>query len=526
MRRRPTDLPTLLEHLRRAVELADGRVDPAVLAPAREVLERAQARQQHGRTVVALLGATGSGKSSLFNALVGHGAAAVGARRPTTSQPLAAVWPPDDAAALLDWLGVARRVPVPQEAPEGLVLLDLPDTDSTNADHRAVAERLAGTVDVLVWVLDPEKYADAVVHEDFLAPMAEHAEVTLVVLNQADRLSAAERPAVLADLRALLDRDRLGSVELLATSAATGEGVGTLRDRLAAAAARRTTAQQRLVADVRTAAAALAQELGPAHVRAAVPAAERSRLERAAADAAGAPIVAAAVRRSTVRSARRHVGWPPVRWLQRLRPDPLRRLHLTTGVDADLVRTSLPAPAPVQEAAVRSAAYALVATSTKALPPPWRTRVMSETEASVPRLAEALDAAVARTDLEQDRGPAWWRAAGFLQWLLAAATVAGMVWLGGLVVLDYVRIPPPEQPALGPLPWPTVLAAGGAVGGIVLGALAGALARVGARRRAARVDRRIRQAVATTVEEHLVTPLETELAAYAGLVEAVRALRS
>ena len=47
----------------------------------------------------------------------------------------------------------------------GLVLLDLPDHDSTVAAHRIEVDRLVALVDLLVWVLDPQKYADAAVHE-------------------------------------------------------------------------------------------------------------------------------------------------------------------------------------------------------------------------------------------------------------------------------------------------------------------------------------------------------------------------
>ena len=56
-------------------------------------------------------------------------------------------------------------------------------------------------VDLLVWVLDPQKYADAVMHDRYLAPLAGHADVMLVVLNQVDRLTAEARAACLADLR-------------------------------------------------------------------------------------------------------------------------------------------------------------------------------------------------------------------------------------------------------------------------------------------------------------------------------------
>ena len=71
-----------------------------------------------GHTVVALAGATGSGKSSLFNDLTGADVAPIGARRPTTSTPIAAIWGSESASALLDWLKVGARHMV-DERPSG-----------------------------------------------------------------------------------------------------------------------------------------------------------------------------------------------------------------------------------------------------------------------------------------------------------------------------------------------------------------------------------------------------------------------
>ena len=46
-----------------------------------------------------------------------------------------------------------------------------------------------GLADLMIWVLDPQKYADAAVHRRYLVPLAGHSEVIAVVLNQADRLT-------------------------------------------------------------------------------------------------------------------------------------------------------------------------------------------------------------------------------------------------------------------------------------------------------------------------------------------------
>ncbi len=80
-------------------------------------------------------------------------------------------------------------------------------------------DRLVSMADVMIWVLDPQKYADAAVHRRFLVPMAGHSDVLAVVLNQADLLDPAQVDDCVADLRRLLDSENLPDVPILVTSA-------------------------------------------------------------------------------------------------------------------------------------------------------------------------------------------------------------------------------------------------------------------------------------------------------------------
>ncbi|MBD8061246.1 GTPase [Oceanitalea stevensii] len=510
--RRRSRAPLLEERvsaLTTAVELGEGTVPPARLRPAREVLERAGARSAlaPGVTVAALLGATGSGKSSLFNALVGEPLSAVHARRPTTTQPLAAVWDAPGATGLLDWLEVPdRRLRPTDPALSGLVLLDLPDIDSTRVENRAVAARLAERVDALVWVLDPQKYADAVVHEEYLRPLREHAAVSVVVLNQADRLPADELPGVLAHLRQVLADDGMGDVELLTTSARTGAGVPELRSRLARLAGEGRAARERLEADVRTVAGSLRDTAGGGSS-----APDAGDLVDVCASAAGVREVVTAVERSYRRRAGRHVGWPPLRWLGRLRPDPLRRLHLESPAAG---ASSLPAPTPAQEAGVRTGVHDLAWGATEGMAEPWRGAVTQRTEDRVPVLVDALDTAVAGTDLGAEHRPSWWRLWSVLGLLLFTTALAGAAWLGALAVLGYLRLPEPETPMAGPLPWPTALLLGGLVAGLLLALAGRLLARVGARRAARRARGRLSAAVEGAATRVMVEPLRADLDRY------------
>ena len=105
-------------------------------------------------------------------------------------------------------------------------------------------DRLLGLVDLVVWVLDPQKYADNLVHKEYLARLRHYREVTVVVLNQADLLAPADARRCVLDLHRLLDADGLGGVPVFATSAVAPAGLDELRTLL-----ERTVAARRAVLD-------------------------------------------------------------------------------------------------------------------------------------------------------------------------------------------------------------------------------------------------------------------------------------
>jgi putative protein kinase ArgK-like GTPase of G3E family len=525
MSRRELTLADRLAALREAVEVAEDRIEVPEVSAARALLAKAGAREALGdATVVALAGATGSGKSTLFNVLAGAEISRPGVRRPTTGVAHAAVWarPGDTSDRLLDWLEVPRRHVVEEsEGPlAGLVLLDLPDHDSTRVEHRLEVDRLVQLVDVLVWVLDPQKYADAAVHDRYLAPYADHAGVLLVVLNQVDRLDAAAECACLADLRALLDNEGLAATPLLAASARTGAGIDALCAELARRVAARRAATDRLHADARSAATALAAHCGAA--AAGEPArAQQQELVTALADAAGVPAVAAAVEASARRRGRAATGWPLVRWTGRLRPDPLRRLHLSGGA-GERARTSLPAPTKVQQARVTTALRRARDDAGQGLPQAWRDDLRRTLDAREERLADRLDRAVAGTDLGPERVPGWQRGVGGLQWLLALAAVAGALWLLALVALGYLQLDDVVPlPRVAGIPLPTLLLLGGLLGGFLLALLTRPLVRASARRRGRQARRRLDDAVEGVARAELLAPLTEQRASYSRFCAAV-----
>jgi GTP-binding protein EngB required for normal cell division len=500
--------------LAEAVEAGRGVAPDHALLTAGALLDRAGERLGHGvaHTVVALAGATGSGKSSTFNALVGAAVSTVGVRRPTTSKTSAASWG-EGADGLLDWLAVPNRHPVPTgpgDPLDGLVLLDLPDHDSTALDHRLEVDRVVGVADMVVWVLDPQKYADAAVHDRYLKPLAGHAGVLLVVLNQADLLRPAELAACRADVARLLADDGLAGVQVLATSARTGDGVPELRRALADRVGERAAAVARLEADVSAVVRAMDDGCdGPAR-GAGVARGGRAELVRALGAAGGIDVVTRAAAGSHRGRGVAATGWPFTRWLGRLRPDPLRRLHLGSG-GGSAARTSLPPPSDVAVAHLRTSVRGLAERSGAGLPGPWGDVLRDELVARTAVLAPRLDATVARTDLGGGRDPRWWRAVGALQVVLAVVAVVGAVWLAVLFGLGYLQLDDVGTPDVGPLPLPTALLLGGAVAGLLVAVLARPLLALGARRRARRARHRLEVAFGELADVELVGPAEAVL---------------
>ncbi|QOT16651.1 GTPase [Paenarthrobacter sp. YJN-5] len=513
--RESSALQTRLEALNTARELAEGVLPGSALQAVLEVLERATSRRSlsAGHTVVGFFGATGSGKSSLFNAVSASSLATAAARRPTTSAPLAGIWGVDGSGPLLDWLGVQERHSLPAvqglaDDSTGLILLDLPDFDSTKVENRELVQRLAGMVDVLVWVLDPQKYADAAVHNDFLRPMASHGSVTLVVLNQLDKLNPDDAALVMESLRGILARDGLPGVPVMGASALTGDGVATVRGAIKDVVVRREAATRRLSADVSAAAAGLRQVSGTGEARGISDGATKT-LAKELAIAANVPVVVDAVARSFKRESARRTGWPVTRWLLRFRPDPLRRLNLgRTDTKAELNRTSLP-PAGAPERARTDAAVRNFADDvSEGAPGPWRAAIRSAAREGREQLPDALDQAIATTDLKASTRPLWWGIFNALQWLAFLLALGGLGWLGVLAVLGYFQMPVPEVPRTEGWPWPTLMVAGGVVLGLVLAVAGRVLGGWAARIRARGVARRLNSAVAEVAGQRIVEPVK------------------
>ncbi|MCK9229294.1 MAG: 50S ribosome-binding GTPase [Syntrophales bacterium] len=135
---------------------------------------------------VGLMGGTGVGKSSVMNALAREYIASTSHRRPHTDAVLvyrhSAVPPPelteDASLPRCEYVHEAEEV-------RHVVLCDLPDYDSVNEAHRGTVMALLDVLDMLIWVISPEKYADGQLY-DFLQLLPKDRGNCYFVLNKTD----------------------------------------------------------------------------------------------------------------------------------------------------------------------------------------------------------------------------------------------------------------------------------------------------------------------------------------------------
>ncbi|WP_436841131.1 GTPase [Streptomyces bobili] len=506
-------LRSRLDALRELVGLSRTRLDSRTLSEAGRVLDEAAARRrlsgQH--TVVAIAGATGSGKSQLFNALAGVTISETGVRRPTTAAPIACSWS-DGAASLIDRLGIPgrlRRRPVQSADAEaqlrGLVLVDLPDHDSAAVQHREQVDRVLALVDAVIWVVDPEKYADAMLHERYLRPMAGHAEVMFVVLNQVDRLPGEAAEMVLDDLRRLLDEDGVALGEygepgatVLALSALTGDGVGELRELLGQFVAERGAAARRIAADVDAAGWRLRSVYATGR-RTGLSEEARDDFAARLADAVGATAAGEAAERAWLRNANRACGTPWLRlwrWYEDRRDPPTGRMPVRSQADEEATARQR------VEQAVRTVSERASA----GLPAPWAQAVREAAVRGAQGLPEALDELTARAGVPQGRPPrpGWWPVAVLAQASMTVLQILGGLWLVG-------QIAGVMSPNLGV---PVLLMVVGIIGGPLVEWSCRLAARGPARRYGQDAERRLREAAAGCGRARVLDPVAAELLRY------------
>ena len=482
--------------------------------------------------VVALVGGTGVGKSTLLNALAGDIVSAASVRRPTTGAPVA--WLPAGSRAefdpVLEWLGVDEVVTHDDGRLRSVGVLDLPDLDSIAAEHRRRVEELLPRVDAVVWVTDPEKYQDAVLHDDFLRRWLPRLDRQLVVLNKADRLGT-DLEAVRRHLEMSLpagDGRLPPGLSVVTSTAGQGE-VGAVQGWLDGVADAKRLVLGRLAASVIAALTDLGARAGidrDGGPEAMLDPGDRRR----ALDAATAAVIRlvdlpTAERRAVAatRAAARPAGAGPLGRItgyfykasgrEAQVADPA--IHLTHWTERGSLAPAVDALRSVVDPRVQSAPAGLRPTLAATADGP---RVSA-------RLRSAVDAAIGSHMPMRPPSSRIWPVLGVLQTVATVTIALAAVWI---VVLFLLR-PPVDSvvlPVVGSVPIPLAMLVGGLILGYVIARLLGLHAGWIGRKWARSVARDVRAAVERAVSEEAFAGLDKVDAARRSLWEAGREARS
>jgi energy-coupling factor transporter ATP-binding protein EcfA2 len=215
-------------------------------------------RRSAAPVLVALVGSTGAGKSTLVNSIVGVHVSATGVRRPTTNSPVLACHPDD-----IDWFAENNFLPtlprVRQEGlarpgrdgllvlaasegmPRGIALLDTPDIDSVVQAHHEFAYQFLDASDLWLFMTSASRYADGPVWEILQHARDRRASLGVVLsrVPQAHRTELVEHFAAMLDANGISAENRFVIPEIpLIDAMLPPDAYQPVRDWLADTAAR------------------------------------------------------------------------------------------------------------------------------------------------------------------------------------------------------------------------------------------------------------------------------------------------
>ena len=466
--------------------------------------------------VLALVGGTGVGKSSLLNTLAGDVVSAASVRRPTTAEAVA--WVPRSERAsldpLLEWLGVHEVHDHDAVTLGPVAILDLPDIDSVAREHRERVEALLPRVDAVVWVTDLEKYADAVLHDDFLRSWIPKLARQVVLINKADRVADDDGRRIQRELQADLRRE-LGAegrdVAVLLSSTLRDGGTDDLRAWLAAGVDAKAVVRGRIAATLLAGIRDVARAAGVDPVRSTTPfLAENERADaiRAATAAAlrtvdldGLRAQAAAATRASARSR----GTGP---LGRVTSFLYRASGRETAV-ADPNRflqrwRDRGAIGPAVEAIRGALATSIVAASPVVRPILAATVEPGQISRGLEGAIDRAIGGVGRLDAPTSR---WWSVIGLGQTIATVGLALSAAWVV-VWILARPTTGSVDLPVVGPVPSPFVSLIAFVLAGYVLARVLGLHAGWVGRRWADSLGDRVATAVESEIRDRTFAPLD------------------
>ena len=467
--------------------------------------------------VLAFVGGTGVGKSSLLNALAGETVSPASVRRPTTSQPVA--WVPADErqtlAPLLDWLGVEEIREHGENDLGPVAILDLPDMDSVASDHRTRVETILPRVDAVAWVTDPEKYHDAALHDDFLRAWVPRLARQVVIVNKADRLGPDDGRRIRRDLESDLALARSGAgqtpVNVLLTSAASPMDLDDLRGWLSDGVAAKAIVRAQVAATVVDLVRGLAREVGIDPRAPSTPFLDAGARSAAIDEATTAVLRAIDLPglerqgEAATRARARARGTGPMGRITSLLYRASGRETLVADPDGYLVRWRDRGPLTPAVEAIRVAVSAALRDASPAVRPLLAAAV--EPIELRRGLERAVDRAIGGLGPLEPPTGRWWPVIGFLQTLATAGIALAVAWIV-IGILGGPAAGSVDVPIFGSVPTPFASLVAFLAIGYLLARLLGIHAGWIGRRWARRVRDRVAAAVHDEVSQRGLAPLD------------------
>ncbi len=153
---------------------------------ARDILEKS--RHTGSSIVIGLIGGTGVGKSTLINALAREEISNASDRRPFTDR--AVIYRHRDQELSFERPADLFKHPDAthlNDSIKDIVMIDMPDFDSYDRNNEKTVLELMPTLDMALWIVSPEKYADASFF-DFVKNCHAHQSNFSFVFNKSDQL--------------------------------------------------------------------------------------------------------------------------------------------------------------------------------------------------------------------------------------------------------------------------------------------------------------------------------------------------
>ncbi|MDY6854008.1 MAG: GTPase [Thermodesulfobacteriota bacterium] len=167
---------------------------------------------------IGLLGGTGVGKSTIINALAGKTISVVSHKRPYTDKVVVYRHHEAETGFSKDYSFLSPPAVHDVKEIQHIIICDLPDYDSLIRTHQQMVVEFAVELDLLVWVVSPEKYADRSMSE-LMKLLKKSKNNFSFALNKRDELGENDLARIIGSFTLLLQQFSVDNPRIFSISA-------------------------------------------------------------------------------------------------------------------------------------------------------------------------------------------------------------------------------------------------------------------------------------------------------------------